>query len=135
MNFNNLFNRWSFILPSIFFTSSILIFILALQVFRILYQDGPYEKIGEVVTIAGYYILFQIFALFTCIIYFVKEINPNFRIKNKILLKTLNNLVFRIILTILTTISLLFMIFVTYCCLCTVFKYGLDYLLTSLNVG
>ena len=113
MNFNTIFTRWSFNLLSIYFTSSLLI--LPIVFYTAKFKYGNLTQLGTPLTFIFLfsYTAFQTIALFTSIIFLLKEINPNFRVKKQILLKIFNNIFYQIIAVILGLLEIFLMVICT----------------------
>ena len=73
------------------------------------------EFTGGVLFLFFYFLVFQAFALMSsCIILIKEHFNPNFRVKNKTLLKIFDNIFYRSFAVIFSIIEVLLMLTSTY---------------------
>ncbi len=113
MNFNNIFNRWSFNSLSFFLISSILCFHIG--GLTIQYLSNGNDFTGGALFLFFCFLAFQAFALMTSCIILVKEhFSTDFRIKNKTLLKICDNIFYRSFAVIFSIIEVILMLTSTY---------------------
>lgn len=116
--FNNLFKRWSFILLAFSGIFWLAAFYLTMWTMTLLYPPDS----GGLCTAIVYSALssaIQCIVFFILIIYVFLERNPNFRIRNKVLLRLSGNIVYKIF--VILSIILEIVLFLFFACFAIIF--------------
>ena len=113
LDMNNFFTRWSVNLFGLMGTSSIFICYFATMLYVLLaFKNESISSYGDPIFFLWCFsvIVFQAIIFFATIFLLIKELNSNFRIKKRILLKICNNIFYKIIISILIIFEFLLLI-------------------------
>lgn len=119
--FNNLFKRWSFILLAFSGIFWLAIYYLAWCVMSLILPSDS-EWLFEIIIYSILCFVTQCVTVFVLIIYLFLERNPDFRIRNKVLVNLSNNVIYKffVIVSIILEI-VLFFYFAYFACFAIVF--------------
>lgn len=113
--FNSIFRRWSFILLAFSGVFWLVVYYLAMCIIFLTFPPGSMGFQIEVIYFVSCFAT-QCVTLFLLIVYLFLERNPDFRIRNKVLVRLSDNIVYKIfvILSVILEIALfLFLAFLT----------------------